>query len=245
MTSRRGSGELGDGRSVLDLLKDALLTGLALTIPVAVTLFLIAFVVRFLASILDPAVASLAATLGLGTDLELLAGYLLALGILVLALLILGLAAETAPGRRIERTVIAAIEAIPGIGAVYGSFNEMSELLFDSDTQSFQEVVLVEYPTEGSYSVAFLTADAPDVVLESTGHDEMQTVFMPMAPNPVMGGFVLYISAERVHQVDMSVEEGIQSIVTSGVAVGEEEHQPFLEERDDESTPAGGPTGAA
>ncbi len=48
----------------------------------------------------------------------------------------------------------------------------------------------------------------------------MMTLFMPMAPNPVMGGFVIHVDRERVFDIDISVEEGIQSIVTSGVTAG-------------------------
>ena len=48
----------------------------------------------------------------------------------------------------------------------------------------------------------------------------MTTLFMPMAPNPVMGGFVLHVENDHVYDIDISVEEGIQSIVSSGVTVG-------------------------
>jgi uncharacterized membrane protein len=51
----------------------------------------------------------------------------------------------------------------------------------------------------------------------------MTTLYLPMAPNPVMGGHVIHVPIERVCDVDMSVEEGVQSIVTSGVAVDETE----------------------
>jgi hypothetical protein len=50
----------------------------------------------------------------------------------------------------------------------------------------------------------------------------MVTLFMPMAPNPVMGGFVIHVDRDRVVDIDITVEEGIQSIVTSGVAMGGE-----------------------
>jgi len=49
----------------------------------------------------------------------------------------------------------------------------------------------------------------------------MVTLFMPMAPNPVMGGHAVHVPTSRVHDVDMTVEEGVHSIVTSGVATGE------------------------
>jgi uncharacterized membrane protein len=48
---------------------------------------------------------------------------------------------------------------------------------------------------------------------------EMQTLFVPLAPTPVVGGFLVHLSPDRVHDVDLTVEEAIQSVVTSGVSV--------------------------
>jgi uncharacterized membrane protein len=47
----------------------------------------------------------------------------------------------------------------------------------------------------------------------------MHTLFVPMAPNPVMGGFLVHAPADRVRDIDMTVEESMQAIITSGVAV--------------------------
>jgi uncharacterized membrane protein len=101
--------------------------------------------------------------------------------------------------------------------------NQLSEIIVESDTDNFQEVVLVEYPAEGSYSIAFKTAEPPEVIAQATAGEDMITVFMPMGPNPVMGGFVLYIAEDRVHDVDLSVEEGITSVVSFGVAIEDDE----------------------
>ena len=47
----------------------------------------------------------------------------------------------------------------------------------------------------------------------------MQTLFVPLAPNPVMGGFLVHVSAERIHDVDITVEEAIETIVTTGISI--------------------------
>jgi uncharacterized membrane protein len=49
----------------------------------------------------------------------------------------------------------------------------------------------------------------------------MQTVFVPMAPNPVMGGHLLNLPRERIHDVDLSVEAGMQAVMTTGLAIDE------------------------
>jgi len=200
-------------------LRDALITGAAITIPLAVTLIVVGFVVNFVSNALNPLVTVVYQ--GLGLSMLPRYGVKVAAGItLVVIVITIGLIAQRRPeDGSFESSFDQLMARIPGVGSVYTSFNEMSELLLDSDTDSFREVKLVEFPKEGSYSVAFLTADTPDRVADATGHEEMQTVFLPMAPNPVMGGYVLHVSADRVIDVDMTVQEGIRSIVTSGVAI--------------------------
>ncbi|WP_313695825.1 DUF502 domain-containing protein [Halorarum halobium] len=115
----------------------------------------------------------------------------------------------------------AAIAAIPAVGSVYESFRQMSDVMLEEDTQNFRDVKLVEFPHEGAYTLGFLTTETPDALREPAGHPEMQTLFLPLAPNPVMGGHLVHMPTEKVMDVDMTVEEGIRAVVTSGVAVSE------------------------
>ena len=64
---------------------------------------------------------------------------------------------------------LALVGAIPAVGSIYGSFRRMGDAMLESSVDNFQEVVLVEYPTEGSYAVAFKTADTPEVITDDTG----------------------------------------------------------------------------
>jgi uncharacterized membrane protein len=218
------AGQGQSGRSgVTERLRQVFISGVAITIPVIVTVIVLVFVVNFVLGLVGPAVSSLTAYFGIGTEIPDVALEVLAVLVVLLTIFVVGLFAEFRSGGGIEAAFDRGVARIPGVGSVYTSFNEMSELLLSSDSQSFREVKLVEFPTEGSYTIAFVTADAPDPVEEGTGHDEMTTLFMPMAPNPVMGGFVLHVSNDRVHDIDITVEEGIQSIVTSGVTVGADE----------------------
>jgi len=211
--------------SVRATARQALLTGFALTIPLFVTLLVIGFVVNSLSNVLDPVVGFVFQLSGSRLQPSETPPYLLkliALVVLLVTVFCIGFVAERRSGRgRIEAMFDATIERIPGVGSLYTSFDEMSQMLLDSDTQSFQEVVLVEHPTPDSYTIAFVTASTPSKIETATGHEEMVTLFMPMAPNPVMGGHVVHVPVERVYDVDMTVEEGIRSIVTSGVAIGE------------------------
>ncbi|WP_335998537.1 DUF502 domain-containing protein [Halorientalis halophila] len=211
-----------EGVSPTERIRSAFLTGFAVTIPLIVTALVLGFAVNFLTSTVSPFVGLVDATFGT----QQLPEYVIEGGLIGTALvliLLVGLVAEQSPaGGSIETTVNQVIARIPGVGSLYSSFDEMSELLLDSDTESFQEVKLVEFPDRNSYAVAFVTADTPGAIEDATGTDEMTTLFLPMAPNPVMGGHVVHVPTDHVYDVDLTVEEGIQSIVTSGVALEEQ-----------------------
>ncbi|MFB6176988.1 MAG: DUF502 domain-containing protein, partial [Halobaculum sp.] len=131
-----------------------------------------------------------------------------------------GVASESNSTRRVGGSVEGVVEEIPGVGSVYSSFDRMSEVLLDSDAESFQEVKLLEFPHEGIFSLAFVTAETSAGVAADA---EMQVLFVPLAPNPVMGGFMVCVPESRVHDIDMTVQEAFQALVTSGVAMPETE----------------------
>ncbi|QLH83494.1 DUF502 domain-containing protein [Halosimplex pelagicum] len=211
----------GSGTTFSETVRQVFITGAALTIPILITVMILAFVVNFILQAISPVVAFLSETYGIGSDLSPLVMELLAVLTFVTLIFVIGLVAEARSGNGFERVFDTLMARIPGIGSLYTSFNEMTELLMSNDAESFREVKLVEFPREGSYSIAFVTAESPPTIGETTGHDDVTTLFMPLAPNPVMGGYVVHVSSDRVYDVDLTVEEGIRSIVTSGVATGE------------------------
>jgi uncharacterized membrane protein len=196
-----------------------MISGLAIVVPVLVTLFVFQFAVGLLLDSVGP-LADLLQQFAQVNDQ--VAANIAAVTVLLAAVFAIGFVAESSRASgRMEAAFDSMMSSIPGFGAVYSSFNEMSQLLLDKDTQSFQEVKLVEYPVEGSYCVAFVTAQTSEDIREVTGNPEMTTLYLPLAPNPVMGGYVIHIAEEKVYDVDMTVEEGMRSIVTSGIAVNE------------------------
>jgi uncharacterized membrane protein len=132
-----------------------------------------------------------------------------------------GLLAQHGPNTHFADRVDVLMEDIPGLGSIYSGVERMSDVLLEGDTQSFQEVKIVEFPHEGSFAICFLTAQSPREITEVAEHEDMQTVFVPMAPNPVMGGHLLNLPRERVYDVDLSVEQGMEAIMTTGIAIDE------------------------
>ncbi|MWG36056.1 DUF502 domain-containing protein [Halomarina oriensis] len=215
--------------------REWLVTGAALILPLLVSLVVISVLLNFVSGLLDPIVTMLGQQFGFvetDTSASVVLVKTVAVVVTVAAMLALGMVANRSPtGGRATQVFHNGLERIPGFGSIYTGFRQMSEVVVDSDVDSFQDVKLVEYPSEGSYTIAFVTAETPTNIEQATGTDDMVTLFMPMAPNPVMGGFVLHVSRDRVVDVDMTVEEGVRSIVTSGVTVSGENRQTVSPDR--------------
>lgn len=211
----------GLGQQALrERVQSTMVAGMAVSIPLIVTLIVLGFVIDFVSGTLEPAVTIFESVIGAGVPD--IAVKIVTFLLLVAGIFIIGAVTQRRPEDTTAETNFDQLMArIPGLGSLYTSFNKMSQLLLESDTDSFQEVKLVELPDKKAYMLAFLTADTPEVVTEVTGHAEMETLFVPMAPNPVMGGHIISVDESRVHDVDMTVEEAIRCIVTSGVAMEE------------------------
>jgi uncharacterized membrane protein len=201
--------------------KRVLLTGAAIVVPIVLTVYITMLIINFLSQFLAPGVIIVQDSLGFEAIPVGAIQAVTALVVLAIVFLI-GAAAESRPSDgTFEARFDERVSSIPGVGSIYSNLNEISELLLEQDTDSFQEVKLVEFPHEGSYMLGFVTAEEPAAIESATGHADMTTLFAPMGPNPFMGGFVVHMPEERVHEVDMSVEEGIQAIVSSGVVVND------------------------
>ena len=217
--------------SVRRVVHDTFITGLAVVVPLVVTLMVSMFVFNWIYRYIDafsdqltklPLVSASPGVLNLRpeTFLELLIPVAFVCGVLAVGAIVRG----SSYGERGVDYFDYVVELIPGVGSVYESFRQMSDVMLESDSESFREVKLVEFPSEGAYTLGFVTTETPDELAGPAGHDRMLTLFLPLAPNPIMGGHLVHMPADRVLDVDMTVEEGIQAIVTSGVAIGEADH---------------------
>jgi uncharacterized membrane protein len=92
--------------------------------------------------------------------------------------------------------------------------------MLDEGGENFQDIKLVQCFGEDVYVLGFVTSESPETIETSTGHDDMVSVFLPLAPNPVTGGLLADVPESDVYDIDMTVEEGVRSILTSGVATG-------------------------
>lgn len=227
------------GQSAYRIVLDVLLTGVAVILPVVVTVYVLKAALDILSKALRPVVlilqyfdiirnvrqnffvANALIELGVYEDVVSVISEVVAVTLLVALVVTIGAVARFQYGDRLLDYFDAMVTAIPGIGSIYKSFRRMGDAMLESDMDHFRSVKLVEFPHDDTYVIGFETARPPQSVRDSVANEEMVTLFVPLAPNPVMGGFLTHMPTDRVRDLDMTVEEGVRSIITSGIATSD------------------------
>ncbi len=137
------------------------------------------------------------------------------LGLVALLLLVvaIGWLAERTLGARAVEWWHGSLERIPLARRIYSASNRIVRTVLGQERSFFRDVVLCEYPSEGRWSLGFLTAPAPRMA-EHLVHDGV-TVFIPTTPNPT-SGFLTILARDKVVAVEMTVEEAFTYILSAG-----------------------------
>lgn len=103
---------------------------------------------------------------------------------------------------------------IPGVETIYSAIQQVIETLTNS-SQSFREVVLLEYPRKGVWSMGFVTSRTKGVTQKLIEADVVN-VFVPTTPNPT-SGFLLFVPKDELKHLDMTVEQGLKMLISAGM----------------------------
>jgi len=186
------------------------LVGLVLSVPVVLTVVIVNGVFRFVTNRLVPEALR-------GGPYE-LAFRLAALVAVLIVLFLSGLLTRNFIGRRLYQLADRVLQAVPVINKIYVSVRQISEALVAQRQSVFQEVVLVEYPRRGIFSVAFVTAEVPpDIARELKEGEDCVALFVPTTPNPTSGMLILAPRSE-VRRLPMSVADAMKLIISAGTA---------------------------
>ncbi len=191
-------------------LRNYLIAGLLIWIPIMVTVW----VVRFLSGILDNSIVLLPPS---WRPEALFGQYVPGFGIVlsILLLLLTGVLVRNLFGERIVESVESLVRRIPVIGPVYGGAKTFSETVLTDKGTSFKQVVMVEFPRKGAWSIGFLMSENFVEIRARTGQD-MVNVFVPTTPNPTTG-FLIAVERREVMFMDTTVDDAFKMIFTLGV----------------------------
>lgn len=132
--------------------------------------------------------------------------------------LLTGLLVTNLIGRQLVGYWEELMQRIPLVRSVYGGVRSFTESVLSS-SNSFRQVVAVEYPRPGIWSIGFVTAEDVAEVSRRTGQ-HLKCVYVSTAPNPT-SGFIILVPREQLIALDMSVDAAMKMIVTCGVVLPE------------------------
>lgn len=191
-------------------MKKYLITGLLIWIPLVITLWVLNLVVTTLED------AWTVLPLELRPD-SLLGRHIPGVGALLTLVLIFltGVFAANFIGARLVHLWHVILHRIPVVNSIYSSVKQVSDTLFSSSGQAFRKALLVRWPHEGMWTIAFLTG-APGGDVKRHLQGDFVSVYVPTTPNPT-GGYFVMLRREDVIELDMSVDEALKYIISMGV----------------------------
>jgi uncharacterized membrane protein len=133
----------------------------------------------------------------------------------LVALLAAGWVAHLIAGLAVVRAWERLLARIPLFRVIYNPAKQLGEALLSGKRGVFQEVVLVSWPHPGAWVIGFVTGTPPRRISEAAGCD-LVGVFVPKTPNPT-SGFYQLVPRERLVPLDLTVEQGLQMVVSGGM----------------------------
>ncbi len=191
-------------------MKKYLITGLLIWVPLVITVWVLSILVGTLDQtlLLLPENWHPRALLGFNIP---------GLGVVLtlVVVLITGVLGANIIGQRLVTVWEALLNRIPVVKSLYSSVKQVSDTLFSSSGLAFRKALLVQYPREGSWTIAFLTGQpGGDVANHLKG--EYVSVYVPTTPNPTSGFFLMMPRADII-ELDMDVDAALKYIISMGV----------------------------
>ena len=193
-------------------LRRYLVAGLLIWAPLAVTFLLL----RIAVNLMDKTLAIIPQSY---RPEALLGIHIPGLGVILtfIVLFMTGMLAANFVGRYVVGGWESLLDRIPIVRTIYGGAKNFAEIVFSDSNDSFKQVLLIEYPRKGLYSLAFQTSSELGEVQSRTGEDVV-CCFVPTTPNPT-SGFVIMVPRREIKVLDMEVDEALKMIISLGVVV--------------------------
>ena len=198
-------------------LKNTFLAGLFVIVPLVVSVALLVWFFQMLEKLFSPLVGGVEQMIA--PDIAHIPGVGILAGLLII--LLVGFFARNVVGERILNALDNFINRIPWYRTIYSTVKQLTDAFSPNTAASFKEVVLVDYPMEGSQAIGFRTG-----TVEREGRI-LAVVFVPT--NHIYFGDLLFLPEERVVRLDMQVEQAVRIIVSAGIGSPSRFH--FLQKR--------------
>ena len=197
-------------------MKKYLITGIIVWVPIAAIAFIIKFLIELINKFAHVIPEQYQPQSLFGFDIP---GF--SIIVLISILVLTGFLASNWLGKQIIGISEKVLAKIPLIRSIYKGVKQSLTVILSNNSSSFREVVMLEYPRKGIWSIGFKTSKM-DKKSQRTGKDLIM-IFIPTTPNPT-SGFLVLVEPEQVKKLDMKVDEALKMIISLGTAqVSEEE----------------------
>jgi uncharacterized membrane protein len=201
----------GGGMTLVERLRAYLLAGILVTAPIAITIYIAWVVIGAVDGLVSRLIPA-------GYDPERFLPFTIpgiGLVMVLVVLILIGMFTAGYVGRMVRRGTEAVVLRMPVIRSIYGATKQIFETVLANQSSAFREVVLVEWPRPGVWTLGFITGAVDGEIRDVVGR-EVVSVFIPTTPNPT-GGYLLFFPRAEVTHLDMTVEEGIKMVVSTGI----------------------------
>ncbi len=196
-------------------LKNDLIAGLLVVIPLATTIWLTITIATWVINFLTRIPKQLNPFDGMQPLVVNLLNLAVGLTVPLLCILLIGLMARNIVGRWLLDVGEQLLQAIPLAGAVYKTLKQLLETLLKDTNGKFRRVILVEYPRQGVWAIAFVTGTLSNEIQSHLARP-MLSVFIPKTPNPTTGWYAI-IPEDEVVNLTMSVENAFKIVISGGI----------------------------
>lgn len=191
-----------------------LVAGMLVWVPIGVTLLIVRFVMGLMEGLLRTFLTNHVQMQHMWLSIPGVAAAV-SLVLTVTVLIVTGLLVTNLLGRQLVEVWEGWLQRIPVVRSVYSGAKTFAETIFSKKGKAFKQVVLVEFPSPGTHTIGFLSAQDVPEVRGRTGVDVVG-VYVPTAPLPTTG-FVLMVPRAKLIHLDMTVDQAMKMIVTLGV----------------------------
>lgn len=200
-------------------MKKYIITGLLVWLPLAITVWVLLWVVGLLDGVFLWLLTGLQAVVpvSLASALERIKGIpFLGVVLMLVGMLLTGVFVANIFGQWWLDQWHRVLSNIPIVKSIYVSVKQVSDTLFSSSGNAFREAVLVQYPRHGAWTIAFVTGRPGGEVANHLHAEDYLSVYVPTTPNPTSGFFLMVPKADVI-ELSMSVDEALKYIISMGV----------------------------
>lgn len=219
-------------RGLLARLRTYFLTGIVVSAPVGITIWLIWLFVAFVDDTVVPLIPDAynpSDVIGVSVP---------GIGVIVVLLVvtIIGFLVTNFFGRFMIKLGENLVSRVPVVRTIYGVLKQIFDAVLAQSEGAFREVILIEYPRKGIWVIGFVTSNTQGEIRRVMA-DEMVNVFLPTTPNPT-SGFLLFVPRKDCITLNMTVEEGVKLVISGGIVSPPDPEDPQApDEKDDTAGP--------